>query len=148
MLTFYTKSPDETIKLAKNIAKFLQKGDVLALEGTLAAGKTTFTKGIAQFLNITEAITSPTFTLISEYEGILPLYHMDMYRLENMDELREIGAEELIYGSGISVIEWSEKIADELPAKTITIKFEINTEETRKISIKNWQYAPFSMEEV
>ena len=82
------------------------------MQGTLAAGKTTITKGIAKALEIEETVTSPTFTLISEYEGIMPLYHMDVYRLDSTEDFINLGTEDLIYGKGISIIEWSEKIME------------------------------------
>ena len=84
MLTFITHSADETIELGRQIGLKLKKGDIIAMQGTLAAGKTTITKGIAQALEISDTITSPTFCLISEYSGKMPLYHMDVYRLDGV----------------------------------------------------------------
>lgn len=140
-LTFHTSNAEETIELGKKIGILLQKGDIIALQGTLAAGKTTITKGIAQALGIKEEITSPTFCLISEYEGKLPLYHMDVYRLEGGDDFINLGVEDLIYGNGVSLIEWSEKIMEELPKKTIVLRLE-TTEGTseRNITLENWPY--------
>ena len=123
-MTFYTDSPEQTIEFGKKIGSKLKKGDILAMQGTLAAGKTTITKGIAIALGVEDTITSPTFCLISEYEGKLPLYHMDVYRLNGTDDFINLGAEELIYGNGVSIIEWSEKIMDSLPKKTIIIRLE------------------------
>lgn len=140
-MTFHTHSPEETIELGKKIGALLQKGDIIALQGTLAAGKTTITKGIALALGIKEEITSPTFCLISEYAGIMPLYHMDVYRLEGGDDFINLGAEDLIYGNGVSLIEWSEKIMDELPKKTIILRLETEGEATeRKITLENWNH--------
>ena len=138
-MTFTTKSAEETIALGKKVGGFLKKGDILAMQGTLAAGKTTFTKGIAASLGITEPVTSPTFCLISEYSGVLPLYHLDVYRLNGADDFADLGAEDLLYGDGISVIEWSEKIMSELPAKTITIKITAQSDNSRLIEIDNWK---------
>lgn len=119
----------------------LTKGDIIAMQGTLAAGKTTITKGIARALGIKEEITSPTFCLISEYEGKLPLYHMDVYRLEGGDDFINLGVEDLIYGNGVSLIEWSEKVMDELPKKTIILKIEpIEGTNERNISLENWPH--------
>lgn len=143
-MTFYTESAEQTIELGEKIGSFLRPGDVIALQGTLAAGKTTITKGIACALGITEDITSPTFTLISVYEGRLPLYHMDVYRLEGSADFSDLGAEEMLYGSGICVIEWSEKIMDELPAGTIVIKLSAENEK-RTVTIENWQYGDFTL---
>lgn len=138
-MTFTTKSAEETIALGKKVGGFLKKGDILAMQGTLAAGKTTFTKGIAASLGITEPVTSPTFCLISEYSGVLPLYHLDVYRLNGADDFADLGADDLLYGDGISVIEWSEKIMSELPKKTITIKITAQSDNSRLIEIDNWK---------
>ncbi len=143
-MTLYTDSAQETIELGKKIGSMLKKGDILAMQGTLAAGKTTITKGIALALGVEDTITSPTFCLISEYEGKIPLYHMDVYRLNGSDDFINLGAEELIYGNGVSIIEWSEKIMDTLPKKTIIIRLEpVESEDgcKRKIQIENWPYA-------
>lgn len=142
-MTLYTNSAEETIQLGKKIGSMLKKGDVLAMQGTLAAGKTTITKGIAQALDVDDTITSPTFCLISEYEGKMPLYHMDVYRLEGTDDFINLGVEDMIYGRGVCIIEWSEKIMDELPSKTIIIKLEPEADDSgtkRKITIENWPY--------
>ena len=109
------------------------------MQGTLAAGKTTITKGIAQALGITETITSPTFCLISEYEGTMPLYHMDVYRLDGTEDFINLGTDDMLYGDGVSIIEWSEKIMDELPSNTIILKITPQDDGTRLIEIDNWQ---------
>lgn len=108
------------------------------MQGTLAAGKTTITKGIAASLGVQETVTSPTFTLISEYEGKMPLYHMDVYRLDSTEDFINLGTDDMIYGKGVSVIEWSEKIMEELPSSTIIIKLEAQSDGSRIISIENW----------
>ena len=113
------------------------------MQGTLAAGKTTITKGIASALGITETVTSPTFTLISEYEGKMPLYHMDVYRLDSTEDFINLGTDDMIYGKGISVIEWSEKIMEELPPSSIIIKLETCEDGSRDISIDNWNDPDF-----
>lgn len=139
MLTFFTKTPEETIALGVRIGNKLKKGDVIAMQGTLAAGKTTITKGIAQALGISDTITSPTFCLISEYYGKMPLYHMDVYRLEGGEDFVNLGTDDMIYGDGVSIIEWSEKIMEELPKKTIILRLTPNEDGSRKIEIENWQ---------
>lgn len=140
-LNFQTNSAEETIELGKKIGSFLKGGEIFAMQGTLAAGKTTITKGIAQALDIKDEITSPTFCLISEYEGKIPLYHMDVYRLNDGEDFINLGAEDLIYGKGVSIIEWSEKIMEELPKSTIILKIEpIEGTTQRKIEIENWPY--------
>lgn len=139
-MIFHTESPEQTIEIGRAVGKALKRGDILALQGTLAAGKTTITKGIAQGLGIHETITSPTFTLISEYDGSLPLYHMDIYRLDSTEDFIDLGAEELLYGEGVCIVEWSEKIMDILPQTTIIIKLEVRENEKRAITIENWPY--------
>lgn len=112
-----------TIELGKQIGAQLGAGDVLVLDGDLGAGKTTFTKGIANGLGISEMIKSPTFTIIHEYhDGRLPLYHMDAYRLENGGG-EDLGLEEYFDGDGVSVVEWAEFVAEELPADFLAIHF-------------------------
>jgi len=113
------------------------------MQGTLAAGKTTITKGIAKALEIEETVTSPTFTLISEYEGVMPLYHMDVYRLDSTEDFINLGTEDLIYGKGISIIEWSEKIMEALPKKTIILKLEAVENNSRIITIQNFDDKEF-----
>lgn len=139
MLTFTTKSQEETIALGQKIGSKLKKGDIIAMQGTLAAGKTTITKGIAQALGITDTITSPTFCLISEYYGKMPLYHMDVYRLDGGEDFVNLGTDDMLYGDGVSIIEWSEKIMDELPKTTIILKITPQDDGSRLIEIDNWQ---------
>lgn len=134
-MEFIVKTEEETISLGKKIGKKLKKGDVIAIDGSLAAGKTYLTKGIAQGLGIDEDVTSPTFTLISEYSGRLHLYHMDVYRLEGVEDFLDLGTEEMLYGEGVCVIEWSEKVKAALPANTIHIKIFVNEDNSRKIII-------------
>ncbi len=138
MLTFTTKSEEETIELGRKIGKLLKKGDIIAMQGTLAAGKTTITKGIAQALGITDTITSPTFCLISEYYGSMPLYHFDVYRLDGTEDFINLGADDMLYGDGVSIIEWSEKIMDELPSRTIVLRLTPQDDGSRLIEIENW----------
>lgn len=140
-MTFHTASAEETIELGKKIGSLLKKGDIIAMQGTLAAGKTTITKGIAQSLGVKDEITSPTFCLISEYEGKMPLYHMDVYRLDGGEDFINLGVEDLMYGNGVSLIEWSEKVMDELPKKTIILKIEpVEGTTERNITLENWPY--------
>lgn len=112
---------DEMIELGKKLAQQVHSGDVLLLDGDLGAGKTTFTKGLALGLGITRNIKSPTFTLIREYkDGRLPLYHMDMYRLEDTGA-GDIGLDDYFNGDGVCVIEWSQFIDDELPSQYLVM---------------------------
>jgi tRNA threonylcarbamoyladenosine biosynthesis protein TsaE len=139
-MTFHTNSAEETIELGRKIGRKLTKGDVIAMQGTLAAGKTTITKGIAEALDIKDVITSPTFCLISEYSGKMPLYHMDVYRLDGAEDFVNLGTDDMIYGDGVSVIEWSEKIMSELPKKTIRLAIAPQEDGSREITIDNWPY--------
>ena len=138
MLTFTTSSAEETITLGEKIGRLLKKGDIIAMQGTLAAGKTTITKGIAKALGITDTITSPTFCLISEYQGTMPLYHLDVYRLDGTEDFINLGTDDMLYGDGVSIIEWSEKIMDELPSNTIVLKITPQDDGKRLIEIDNW----------
>ena len=138
-ISFKTNSAEETIELGKRIGSMLKPGDIIAMEGTLAAGKTTITKGIASALGIEDNITSPTFCLISEYYGNkMPLYHMDVYRLDGPEDFLNLGVEELLYGKGVCIIEWSEKVRPVLPSKTITLGITPEEDGSRKIEINNW----------
>ncbi|BDC95662.1 tRNA (adenosine(37)-N6)-threonylcarbamoyltransferase complex ATPase subunit type 1 TsaE [Treponema saccharophilum] len=140
-LTFTTNSAEETIALGRKIGGALTGGEIIAMQGTLAAGKTTMTKGIAESLGVADTITSPTFCLISEYEGRLPLYHMDVYRLDGGEDFINLGVEDMMYGNGVSIIEWSEKVMDELPRETIIIRIEPKEGSTeRTITIENWPH--------
>lgn len=146
-LKLTTHSSEETIALGEILGAMLKPGDVLAMRGTLAAGKTTITKGIAKALGVTDNITSPTFCIISEYEGAkMPLYHMDVYRLDNAEDFINLGVDDLIYGNGVSIIEWSEKIQSELPQKTITVQITPNEDSTRTIELINWPYQEIKLE--
>lgn len=129
-----TNSEEETKALGRFVAERLTKGDVITLDGDLGVGKTTFTKGMALGLEIKRAITSPTFTIVKEYDGRLPLYHMDAYRLEHSEE--DIGFDEYFYGEGVSVIEWSTFIEDFLPTKRLQITIERIDDKTRKFTFK------------
>ncbi|MCQ2981430.1 MAG: tRNA (adenosine(37)-N6)-threonylcarbamoyltransferase complex ATPase subunit type 1 TsaE [Treponemataceae bacterium] len=138
-MTLHTNTREETIELGSILGKYLKPGDIIAMQGTLAAGKTTITKGIAQSLGVEETVTSPTFTLISEYEGRLPLYHMDVYRLDSTEDFINLGTEDMLYGKGVSIIEWSEKIMEELPKKTIILKLTAQDDGSRHIELTNFE---------
>ncbi len=130
-----TNSLQETFLFAKQIAKALKGGEALLLNGTLGAGKTTFTKGLAQGLGVTKTVVSPTFTIIKEYEGTkFSLYHIDMYRIEDEDEIYELGIEELYRDDSITVIEWNKM--EVLPERVIEINVEVIDENTRKWEVK------------
>jgi len=132
-------SPKETFALGKRIAALLTPGSVVALNGVLGSGKTCLAKGIACGLGISENVTSPTYTIISEYQGgkktPATLYHIDAYRLNSDRDFEDIGGPEIIASTGISVIEWSERIFKSLPDDAITISLEITETSSRLIRI-------------
>lgn len=121
-MKYISNSYEETQKIAADFAKTLKEGDVLCMYGDLGVGKTAFVQGLAKGLKIDEPITSPTFTIVNEYSGTLPLYHFDVYRIADSDEMYEIGYEEYVYGDGVSVIEWPQLIDDILPEKRYDIE--------------------------
>jgi tRNA threonylcarbamoyladenosine biosynthesis protein TsaE len=121
--------------LGEHIAGFLVKGSVVALKGPLGAGKTCLAKGIARGLGVKEEVTSPTYTIISEYEGLCPFYHIDAYRLRGDDDFAGLGGEEIIYGEGISVVEWSERISLSLPDTSLFIDIKIEDGGVRNFHI-------------
>lgn len=131
---FRTKSPAETMFFARSLAEKLQPGMVLTLNGDLGAGKTTFTKGLAEGLGIKRNVNSPTFTIIKEYQGRLPLYHMDVYRLEGSEE--DLGYDEYFEGDGVTVIEWAERIADRLPSERLDLTIRRTGENDRTITLE------------
>jgi tRNA threonylcarbamoyladenosine biosynthesis protein TsaE len=132
--TFIAKHEAETMQIGAKLASFLQLGDVITLEGELGAGKTTFVKGLAKGLDIGRTVSSPTFTIIKEYEGRFPLYHIDAYRLEFSEE--DLGLEEYIYGTGITVIEWAQFIEEELPENRLAIEIQYTNNQMRELIFK------------
>ena len=134
-LEFLSKSPQETISLARRLAGQLQKGDILCLSGNLGSGKTTFTKGIAKGLGINEKnVNSPTFILMNAHPGKLPLFHFDFYRLENPGEINQIGYEEFLYDEGVAVIEWAERLKNLFPKEGLKIHFDFEGDKKRLIA--------------
>jgi tRNA threonylcarbamoyladenosine biosynthesis protein TsaE len=128
-----TNSTEETLQFSKELAQRLQPGDVITLEGDLGAGKTTFTKGLAVGLDINKNVSSPTFTIIKEYNGRLPLYHMDVYRLE--DSYEDLGFDEYFEGQGVTVVEWAHLIEEQLPNELLQIKITHGEENSRILTI-------------
>ena len=121
-MEFITNSPEETEKIGAAIGKIIPAGTVLAYRGDLGAGKTAFTRGLARGLDISERVTSPTFTIVNEYEGgRLPLFHFDLYRLSSSDELFDIGWEDYLSRGGVCAVEWSENVADALEEDAIRV---------------------------
>ncbi len=119
---------------SEKLGSLLQPGDVLALEGDLGAGKTTFTKGLAKGLNITRNVNSPTFTIIKEYHGRLPLYHMDVYRVE--DSFEDLGFDEYFDGNGVTVVEWAHLVKEQLPEELLTIYLFHDDHDSRRLVLE------------
>ena len=134
-----TNNPEATEALGEKLGREARAGQIYCLSGDLGVGKTVFTKGFAKGLGITEHVTSPTFAIVNEYEGRLPLYHFDVYRIADSDEMYEIGYEEYVYGDGVSVIEWPQLIDDILPENRydVTISKDYSRHDNyRKIEIQ------------
>jgi tRNA threonylcarbamoyladenosine biosynthesis protein TsaE len=130
-------SQDETIEYGRRLAAELRPGSVLALSGELGAGKTCLVKGIARGLGVQQEVTSPTFTLIHEYrDGRLPLYHVDLYRLDSVEAAVGIGIEEYLPGDGVTVIEWAEKIESLLPLGTKRLRLSLVNDTSRRIEVE------------
>ena len=127
-------SEQETEMLALQIADQLKPADVLTLEGDLGAGKTTFTKSVAKGLGITRNVNSPTFTILKQYEGRLPLNHLDVYRLEGTNE--DLGWDELFYGDAVSIIEWAHLIEEDLPPERLAIQIKRLGEDKRMFTFE------------
>lgn len=136
-LNVLSHNPEETILIGKIIGENLTKGDVVGLVGELGTGKTCFTHGVARGIGVPEGvwITSPSFTLINEYRGRFNLYHFDLYRLENIQDLESLGYVEYLFGEGVSVIEWADKMKDILSVATLCISFQYLDENIREITI-------------
>lgn len=132
-------SLNETEKFGIKLGKLLKEGDILCLNGDLGAGKTTITKSIGLGLGVEEYITSPTFALINEYKGRIPVYHFDVYRLENAHELYDLGFDEYFYGKGVCIIEWADKIQKMIPHENIVIDIEKSDDlESRILHIRGY----------
>ncbi len=133
-LTIITKSPEETKNLGKEVSKLTKPGDLLAFYGELGVGKTCFIQGISQGLKVKDYVTSPSFTIINEYQGKIPIYHFDLFRLDNAEEILELGYKEYFYGEGLTVIEWAEKIEQLLTKEHLKIEIKFKDRYQRTIS--------------
>lgn len=134
MFVYTTNSPEKTFQFGQEFAKILQLGMVILLSGDLGAGKTCFASGIIKGLGVDQYVTSPTFTLINQYSGRLPVAHFDLYRLNEPDELFDIGFTEYLDGQWVLLIEWPERAEDYLPATYIKVEISVQGE-TRKFSL-------------
>ena len=140
-MIYETMSPKETFELGRIIGLEAKAGEIICLDGDLGVGKTVFTQGFAKGLGIDEAVNSPTFTIIQEYdEGRLPLYHFDVYRIGNPEEMYEIGYEDYFYGQGVCLIEWAKLIEELIPDEAKIVLIEKNLEnglDYRKITVSD-----------
>jgi tRNA threonylcarbamoyladenosine biosynthesis protein TsaE len=130
-LDFISHSETQTRRLGARLANLLQPGDVLALVGDLGTGKTRWAQGVCRGLDVTEPVVSPTFTLVNEYRGRYPIYHIDFYRLNDVAEALTFGLEDYLYGSGVSIIEWADRAQSLLPDEHLTIEL-YHLEETKR----------------
>ena len=136
MQKFITRSPAETEALGRDLAARLGPGAVVALYGGLGAGKTAFVRGMARALNCTDRVTSPTFTIVNEYEGRLPLFHFDMYRLSGPEELFDIGWEDYLGRGGVCAVEWSENVPGAFEPGTVFVRIRSLSDTEREITIE------------
>ena len=120
-MEYLSHSPEETEQLGEQLGRTLRPGSVVAYRGDLGMGKTAFTRGLARGLGCTCRVTSPTFTIVNEYSGALPLFHFDMYRLDSSDELFDIGWEDYLSRGGVCAVEWSERVEDALPEDALWV---------------------------
>jgi len=137
-MTVTSRSREETMALGRQLGRLLGPGDVVALRGCLGSGKTTFTKGLAEGLGVEEPrwVTSPTFVLVHEYKGRVPIYHVDAYRLKGAADAEALGTDELFYGDGVAVVEWADRILGALPTERLDVLMEITGEEARRITLE------------
>ena len=144
-MEFITNSPAQTEEIGIKLAEQLNPGTVIAYRGDLGAGKTAFTRGLARGLGIGDPVTSPTYTIVNEYlGGRIPLFHFDMYRLHNADDLFDIGWDDYLERGGVCAVEWSENVEDALE-NPITVTIEKLGEESRKITITGGEIDDFSL---
>jgi tRNA threonylcarbamoyladenosine biosynthesis protein TsaE len=137
IVVFNTDNPKETKCLGKKIGKLLKAGNVVALVGNLGAGKTVIANGLCEGLGVKEDyITSPTYTIINQYDGRIPVYHIDLYRLKDSSELYNLGWDEYIYGHGVCMIEWADRAAEMLSEEYLMINMEVTGRNKRKITLQ------------
>lgn len=131
-----SESPQETQQVGMQLGKLSQPGDVFLLVGGLGAGKTCLTQGIAWGLGIEGYAASPSFVLINQYRGRIPLYHIDLYRLDSIEEVNELGLDDYLYSNGVCVVEWAEKAWAVLPRENLTVEMSFLSDTSRSITIK------------
>jgi tRNA threonylcarbamoyladenosine biosynthesis protein TsaE len=135
-LEIISHSPEETQKIGVRLGELALPGDIFLLVGGLGVGKTCLTQGIAWGLKIKEYAASPSFVLVRELRGRLPLYHIDFYRLDNLEEIAELGLDDYLYGKGVCVLEWAEKGLSLLPAESLLIEMDYLSDTERRLKFK------------
>lgn len=133
--TVTCRTAEDMENLGREIGDTCRSGSVISLRGSLGAGKTVFAKGVARSLGIQEAIVSPTFTLVQEYDGRLPMYHMDLYRITSEEDFQMIGGEDMLYSDGVCLVEWSEIINSILPMRTLFVEIKVNEDQSRTVHL-------------
>ena len=149
-MEYLSHSPEETEHIGEMLGRRLRPGTVVAYRGGLGMGKTAFTRGLARGLGCAGRVTSPTFTIVNEYDGATPLFHFDMYRLGSSDELFDIGWEDYLTRGGVCAVEWSERVDDAMPADTLWVDIARGTGESDRIitisggevQLKHWHWRP------
>jgi len=135
-LEMTTDGPEETQSVGKRIGELARPGDVVLLMGDLGSGKTCLTQGIAWGLGIKEHALSPTFVIMREMHGRLPLYHVDLYRLDRLEETQDLGLDDYFYGHGVSVVEWAEKAMSLMPSEHLLVEIEYFSDTGRRLTLK------------
>ena len=132
-MEYLSHSPEDTEHIGEELGRTLSPGSVVAYRGGLGMGKTAFTRGLARGLGCAGRVTSPTFTIVNEYDGATPLFHFDMYRLDSSDDLFDIGWEDYLARGGVCAVEWSERVDDAMPADTLRVDIARGTGESDRI---------------
>ncbi len=133
--TFTSRSESETVKRGREFAGRLRAGSFVGLYGDLGAGKTQFVKGICEAFEVKEVVNSPTFTIVNEYHGTIPVFHIDLYRMKNVEEIVGIGFDEYLEREGVCLVEWAEKLDGIIPERRFDVKLSIIDDTTREIAI-------------
>jgi tRNA threonylcarbamoyladenosine biosynthesis protein TsaE len=128
-----TRSTDETLELARAVGELLRPGDVVSLVGDLGAGKTVFARGVARALGVTELVVSPSFTIVREYEGRVPLVHVDVYRIDAVQELHDLGFEEVVRDDAVTLVEWGDKVDRLLPGDRLDVRLAAGTADDERV---------------
>jgi|LDZU01.1.fsa_nt_gi tRNA threonylcarbamoyladenosine biosynthesis protein TsaE len=132
-IIYISNNPETTVSLGEKLGKLLRRGDIIAFMGDLGAGKTCFVQGIAAGLDSKSYTSSPSFSIIREYNAKMPIYHFDLYRLNSQEEIEKLGYEEYFYGNGITLIEWADRIRNYLPGELLVINIKLGEKYSKRI---------------